>query len=92
MEYRSLGLDDPALDDVALIAAIVAYPKLIERPIAGAGHTLIHHESTTRSRLKGGFLLSHREGWINPDRVKTHRHPSMRETVRDARAAAPDRA
>ena len=31
-EYRSLGLDDPALDDAALIAAMVAHPKLSERP------------------------------------------------------------
>jgi arsenate reductase len=32
-EYQSLGLDDPALDDATLIAAMVAHPKLIERPI-----------------------------------------------------------
>ncbi len=35
-EYRALGLDDPALDDDALIAAMVAHPKLIERPIVVA--------------------------------------------------------
>lgn len=35
-EYQSLGLDDPALDDDALIAAMVAHPKLIERPIVVA--------------------------------------------------------
>jgi arsenate reductase len=35
-EYQSLGLDDPALDDAALIAAMVAHPKLIERPIVVA--------------------------------------------------------
>jgi len=35
-EYRSLGLDDPALDDAALIAAMAAHPKLIERPIVVA--------------------------------------------------------
>jgi arsenate reductase len=35
-EYRSLELDDPALDDDALIAAMVAHPKLIERPIVVA--------------------------------------------------------
>lgn len=35
-EYRVLGLDDPALDDAALIAAMVAHPKLIERPIVVA--------------------------------------------------------
>ncbi|MDE2155559.1 MAG: arsenate reductase (glutaredoxin) [Xanthomonadaceae bacterium] len=35
-EYRTLGLDDPTLDDAALIAAMAAYPKLIERPIVVA--------------------------------------------------------
>jgi len=35
-EYQSLGLDDPALDEAALIAAMVAHPKLIERPIVVA--------------------------------------------------------
>lgn len=32
-EYKAAGLDDPALSDEALIAAMVAQPKLIERPI-----------------------------------------------------------
>ncbi len=32
-EYQTLHLDDPSLDDDALIAAMVAHPKLIERPI-----------------------------------------------------------
>ncbi|MGK9065106.1 arsenate reductase (glutaredoxin) [Stutzerimonas chloritidismutans] len=36
-EYRSLGLDDPNLDDQALIAAMAAHPRLIERPILVAG-------------------------------------------------------
>ena len=31
--YRELGLDDPGLDRAALIAAMVANPTLIERPI-----------------------------------------------------------
>ncbi|MFC5581326.1 arsenate reductase (glutaredoxin) [Rhodanobacter terrae] len=35
-EYQSLGLDDPALDDASLVAAMVAHPKLIERPIVVA--------------------------------------------------------
>jgi arsenate reductase len=35
-EYRSLGLDDLTLDDATLIAAMVAHPKLIERPIVVA--------------------------------------------------------
>ena len=36
-EYKSLLLDNPALDDDALIAAMAAHPKLIERPILIAG-------------------------------------------------------
>lgn len=32
-EYRAAGLDDPALDDAEIIRAMVAHPKLIERPI-----------------------------------------------------------
>lgn len=32
-EYSELGLDDPSLDDTALIAAMVSHPRLIERPI-----------------------------------------------------------
>ena len=32
-EYSELGLDDPALDDTTLIAAMVSHPRLIERPI-----------------------------------------------------------
>ncbi|MBT1445563.1 arsenate reductase (glutaredoxin) [Shewanella sp. JM162201] len=32
-EYKALGLDNPSLDEDALIAAMVATPKLIERPI-----------------------------------------------------------
>ncbi len=32
-EYRELGLDDPSLSREQLIAAMVATPKLIERPI-----------------------------------------------------------
>ena len=35
-EYESLGLADPSLDEQALIAAMVAHPKLIERPIVVA--------------------------------------------------------
>jgi arsenate reductase len=30
--YAALGLDDPALDDEALIAAMLAHPELINRP------------------------------------------------------------
>lgn len=32
-EYKSLGLSNPALTDAELIDAMVAHPKLIERPI-----------------------------------------------------------
>lgn len=35
-QYRELTLDNPALDDEALIAAMVTHPKLIERPIVVA--------------------------------------------------------
>jgi arsenate reductase len=34
--YQELGLADPALDEAALIAAMVAHPILIERPIVVA--------------------------------------------------------
>ncbi|MCI4566474.1 arsenate reductase (glutaredoxin) [Lysobacter sp. CFH 32150] len=32
-EYNDLGLNDPTLSDKALIAAMSAHPRLIERPI-----------------------------------------------------------
>lgn len=32
--YRAAGLDDPTLDHEAVVAAMVAHPVLIERPIA----------------------------------------------------------
>ena len=32
-EYRTLGLEDPALGEDALIAAMAAHPRLIERPV-----------------------------------------------------------
>lgn len=35
-EYKALGLDDPALDDTALVTAMVNHPRLIERPIVVA--------------------------------------------------------
>ena len=35
-EYVELGLDDPSLDDTALIAAMASHPRLIERPIVVA--------------------------------------------------------
>jgi arsenate reductase len=36
-EYTELGLDNPGLDQEALIAAMVAHPRLIERPIVVNG-------------------------------------------------------
>jgi arsenate reductase len=36
-EYAELGLDDDRLSDAQLIAAMVAHPRLIERPI------FVHH-------------------------------------------------
>lgn len=35
-EYQALGLDDPALSDEHLLAALAAHPKLLERPIVVA--------------------------------------------------------
>lgn len=32
-EYVQLGLEDPSMDDEALVAAMHAHPRLIERPI-----------------------------------------------------------
>lgn len=32
-EYATLGLADPSLDDDALLAAMHAHPRLIERPV-----------------------------------------------------------
>lgn len=36
-EYEALGLDDPSLTREQLVEAMVAYPKLIERPIVVKG-------------------------------------------------------
>jgi arsenate reductase len=36
-DYRELGLDNPSLTDAALLEAIAAHPRLLERPIAVRG-------------------------------------------------------
>lgn len=40
-EYKALGLADTGLSDEQLIAAMVAHPKLIERPILVAGERAV---------------------------------------------------
>lgn len=40
-EYKDLGLDDPTLDEAALIAAMHAHPRLIERPILVVGERAV---------------------------------------------------
>ena len=47
-DYRELGLDDESLTRDQLIAAMVAHPKLIERPIAVSGNRAVMGRPTEK--------------------------------------------
>lgn len=40
-EYKSLQLDDPALTEAELVAAMCSHPRLIERPIVVEGNRAV---------------------------------------------------
>lgn len=40
-EYQALGLDDPSLDDTALLSAVAEHPKLLQRPIVVRGERAV---------------------------------------------------
>ena len=47
-EYRELGLKDKSLSRDQLIAAMVEYPRLIERPVAISGDRAVLGRPTER--------------------------------------------
>jgi len=40
-DYKKLGLDNPAVTDKMIIAALTKHPKLLERPIVVAGRKAV---------------------------------------------------
>ncbi len=43
-EFTTLGLDNPSLNEATLVAALVAHPKLMERPV------VVHHDRAVIAR------------------------------------------